>query len=123
MPILIGEASRRTGASIKAIRLYESLGLIGVPLRTGHYRMYNDEALATLRCIKQAQVLGFTLSEMRALRLPKSEGFDVARFEAAVQNKQSALAMQIEFYQKQIQDLAALQAQVASPSFCQPNTL
>jgi MerR family transcriptional regulator, copper efflux regulator len=118
MQVLIGEASRRTGASIKAIRLYESLGLIGVPLRRGRYRLYNDEALETLRCIKQAQGLGFTLREMQALRLPNTSNFDTACFSQAVQTKRAILEELIGLYQKQIVGLDALQRQIASPTFC-----
>ena len=34
----IGEIAHRTGASAKAIRLYESRGLLGVVARAGSYR-------------------------------------------------------------------------------------
>lgn len=38
--MFIGEVSRKTGLSIKAIRLYEELGLIQTPQRQGRYRIY-----------------------------------------------------------------------------------
>ena len=39
----IGRLSELTGATPKAIRLYESLGLIPVPRRQGAYRVYTDK--------------------------------------------------------------------------------
>lgn len=63
----IGEASRLTGASPKAIRLYENLGLIPSPARLGKYRVYGPTDVELIAIIKQAQYLGFRLSEMREL--------------------------------------------------------
>lgn len=63
----IGEASKRTGTTPKAIRLYEQLGLLPVPERKGKYRVYNDSDLDLITIIKTAQGLGFKLSEMKAL--------------------------------------------------------
>src|SRR5690554_5382293 len=39
----IGKLAEMTGATRKAIRLYESLGLIPVPSRNGNYRVYSDK--------------------------------------------------------------------------------
>ena len=38
----IGELSKRTGLSVKAIRLYEEKGLVKPPLRVGRYRVYQE---------------------------------------------------------------------------------
>lgn len=38
----IGEIARRTGASAKAIRLYEARGLLGAVARAGSYRQYGE---------------------------------------------------------------------------------
>ena len=61
----IGEVSAQTGASVKAIRLYESLGLLAKVQRQGRYRVYSDQHLTLVRLIMQAKDLGFTLGEMR----------------------------------------------------------
>jgi MerR family transcriptional regulator, copper efflux regulator len=121
MSVFIGEAAKQSGASIKAIRLYESLGLIDTPLRRGSYRLYSPQAIETVRCIKLAQTFGFTLSEMRSLRSSAGLGFDVTRFNDAIANKQAKLAALAAQCQKQIHNLQTLQMQVQSPEFCDEN--
>ena len=65
--MLIGQVSELTGASRKAIRHYESIGLIPVPQRRGSYRVYNDHDVTIISMIRQAQSLGFSLAELREL--------------------------------------------------------
>lgn len=60
----IGELAKRTGASPKAIRLYESLGLLGQVVRMGAYRVYAVEHVAQVKLIKQAQAMGFKLADV-----------------------------------------------------------
>ncbi len=68
--MFIGEIARRTGASPKAIRHYEALGLLGQVTRAGSYRVYTDDEVRQVELIRQAQSLGFRLSEL----LPALEG-------------------------------------------------
>ena len=63
----IGEIARLTGASAKAIRHYESLGLLGRVERAGAYRHYRNAELQQVQLIRQAQGLGFRLAELVAL--------------------------------------------------------
>lgn len=60
----IGDLSKRTGASRKAIYLYEELGLIPTPRRRGTYRVYAPEVIGMVETIRCAQTLGFTLREL-----------------------------------------------------------
>ena len=62
----IGEVSRRSGIGIEALRFYEKSGLLDRPSRTySGYRMYSAGVLDRLAFIKRAQVLGFTLEEIK----------------------------------------------------------
>jgi MerR family transcriptional regulator, copper efflux regulator len=57
----VGELSRRTGLSIKAIREYEALGLIYSAGRSeGNYRLFDDTALWCARGISDMRSVGLT---------------------------------------------------------------
>ncbi|PKB21088.1 MerR family transcriptional regulator [Janthinobacterium sp. 64] len=60
----IGEIARLAGTSPKALRHYETLGLLGDVRRSGAYRVYTQQDLAQVRLIRQAQALGFRLAEL-----------------------------------------------------------
>jgi DNA-binding transcriptional MerR regulator len=60
--------ARRTGLRTSALRYYEELGLLFPTGRTASgYRLYDPEAEQTVRFIQQAQRLGFSLNDIRAL--------------------------------------------------------
>lgn len=64
----IGQAAKASGASVKMIRHYETLGLLRKPARSfGNYRLYGPEDVHTLRFIKRARALGFSMAEIREL--------------------------------------------------------
>lgn len=62
----IGVVSRLTGASAKAIRHYEQLGLLPEAERKGSYRVYGEQEIQMIHLIREAQKLGFKLSEMKS---------------------------------------------------------
>lgn len=74
--VTIGEAAELTGLTPKAIRIYETKGLVTPIERTsGGYRTYGTEALAVLRFIRQAKSIGLRLDEIgRIIDLQRSEG-------------------------------------------------
>ncbi len=62
----VSDVGRQTGLSRKALRLYESMGLLEPAERTdAGYRMYDQEALRRIELINRAKVLGLTLAETK----------------------------------------------------------
>lgn len=64
----IGDAAAATGVSTKMTRYYEGIGVIKLALRTssGH-RVYIDAEIHTLRFVRRARVLGFSVKQISGL--------------------------------------------------------
>lgn len=64
----IGEAAAASGISAKSIRHYEESGLIPPAHRTfANYRLYSQADVHTLRFIKSARALGFSIPDIATL--------------------------------------------------------
>lgn len=67
-PVNIGEAARLSGVSPKMVRHYEGLGLLPRVARTDSgYRQYSENEVHTLRFIRRARDLGFSMEEIGEL--------------------------------------------------------
>ena len=76
----IGDVSKQTGLGIETLRFYEKAGILDRPARTDSgYRLYDAGVLERIAFIKQAQVLGFTLEEIRQLIDHKKAGENPCR--------------------------------------------
>ncbi len=67
-PVVIGQAARLSGVSAKMIRHYEALGLLpGVARTDGNYRLYGEADIHTLRFVRRARELGFSMADIAEL--------------------------------------------------------
>jgi len=93
-PVNIGDAARLSGVSAKMVRHYESLGLLPRVGRTDSgYRQYAETDVHTLRFIKRARDLGFSMDE-------------IAELVGLWQNRRRASANVRRVAQKHAEDLA-----------------
>lgn len=91
----ISEVARRSGASQKAIRLYEARGLLATVPRINRYRHYSDHDLNMVLLIRQAQALGFRLADVAALR--RADGsIDWAGVNALLAARQHAVRAEVQ---------------------------
>ncbi len=64
----IGQAAQASGVSAKMIRHYEQIGLFAQPRRTDSgYRQYSHGEVHTLRFIRRARDLGFSIPQIAEL--------------------------------------------------------
>lgn len=64
----IGRASKASGVSVKMIRHYEAIGLLPKVARTfANYRVYRESDVHTLRFIRRARALGFSMNDIQEL--------------------------------------------------------
>jgi MerR family copper efflux transcriptional regulator len=75
--LTIGRAARSAGVNVETIRFYERRGLIKQPRKpaNGGFREYDLGTLAHIRFVRQAQELGFSLSEVRELLSLRADPF------------------------------------------------
>jgi DNA-binding transcriptional MerR regulator len=68
MTMRAGQVADAAGVNRETLRYYERRGLLSSPHRSpGGHRLYDEQAVVTLRVIKAAQRLGFTLEEVADL--------------------------------------------------------
>ncbi|MEH6450938.1 MAG: MerR family transcriptional regulator [Oleispira sp.] len=98
----IGEASKKTGLSIKAIRFYEEKGLIVRPDRVGRYRVYKEIDIELLILIKEAKELGITLSQLKGIIVYTNGEVDWAIIKTFLAEVREQLLNQIEDIKKKV---------------------
>lgn len=63
----IGELARKTGKTVRALHLYEEMGLLSPTRSNGGFRLYGSDELARVYWISKLQDMGFKLSQIRGL--------------------------------------------------------
>ena len=67
--VTIAKAARQAGVGVETIRFYERRGLVEQPAKPSGsgFRVYSPEQIARIKFIRQAQQIGFSLSEIQEL--------------------------------------------------------
>ena len=62
----VGELAKAVGKTVRAMHLYEELGLLEPRARSeGGFRLYGPEAVDRIHWIVKLQAIGFTLAEIQ----------------------------------------------------------
>jgi DNA-binding transcriptional MerR regulator len=108
----IGELAAEFDVTPRAIRFYESEGLLA-PRREGQRRIYTPRDRTRLKLTLRGKRLGLTLSEIRDLIDMYEPGRDerpqLERFLAVLQAHRSALQRQREDIEAQLAEIAAFE--------------
>src|SRR4029079_17602946 len=91
----VGELAKAVGKTVRAMHLYEELGLLEPRSRSeGGFRMYGPEAIDRIHWIVKLQAIGFTLAEI--------QGF-VGDFQHADSGREATGRVRALFTEKQTQ--------------------
>ena len=71
--LTIGELARESGVTLRALRFYQSKGLLA-PQRNGSARIFSQADRDRLALILQGKRLGFTLTEIREMLTARARG-------------------------------------------------
>lgn len=110
----IGEVSRLSGASAKAIRHYEAMGLLGRVQRAGTYRCYEQDDVERIGLIRQALALGLRLAELQPVLVQGAPEPDWERLRLLIVAKREALARERARLQQLDLQLAAIDAEIGA---------
>ena len=104
----IGKLAKEAGVGVETVRFYERRGILDQPPKPPQgYRTYSERDLVTIKYVKEAQGLSFSLDEVQSL-FARAEGSGrgfCASVRAVARKKLSAV-------QKQIAELRRLEAKL-----------
>ena len=91
----VGELAKAVGKTVRAMHLYEELGLLEPRARSeGGFRLYGPEAVDRIHWLVKLQAIGFTLAEI--------QGF-VKDFQASGSGREATARVRALFTEKQAQ--------------------
>jgi len=102
----IGDLASSVGIDIQTLRYYESQGLLEEPQRLQNgYRDYPEDAIASLKFIKKAKLVGFTLKEIKELL-----AIQVTKDEYTCQEVKAFTQVKLDEISKKIKELTHIKS-------------
>jgi len=98
----IGELARRTGTTTRALRFYETQGLLAARRSANGYREYDEDDLQLVKEIQTLQTVGLTLDETRPFVDCLRSGHETG----------DSCASSIEVYRRKLEEADALLARL-----------
>jgi DNA-binding transcriptional MerR regulator len=108
----VGDLARETGKTVRAIHLYEELGLLKPAARSkGRYRLYTADGLVRIRWIGKLQEMGFSLTDIQQI-VRDWEGGGTAP--NAMRKMREVYAKKLEETRSHLNRLKALEREIES---------
>lgn len=109
----IGKLAEEAGVHVETIRYYERRGILAQPQKPENgWRTYGDDSLSTLRFVKRAQWMGFSLDEIEellTLRRDAGQGQTTAQAQGQIKAK-------LDEIQTKLDDLTSVRNKLQSLS-------
>lgn len=121
----VGDVARLTGKTVRALHLYEELGLLEPTLRSkGGFRLYSGDAIRRVRWITRLQDIGFSLPEIRDLlhdwKASSSAPTAMHRVHDLYRRKREETRLQVEKLRGLLGELEQSLAYLETCTSCEP---
>jgi DNA-binding transcriptional MerR regulator len=108
----IGDLARESGKTVRAIHLYEEIGLLRPAGRSkGRFRLYGSDAFVRIRWIGKLQDMGFSLTDIQAV---VREWEELASAPQAMVRMREVYRKKLDETREQIRKLEALEHEIES---------
>ncbi len=106
----VGELASRTDKTVRALHLYEEVGLLRPVERSrGGFRLYPAESVGRVRWIDKLQAMGYSLTAIKEL---SDSLADAGRAHEATAHLRAAYALKLRETQEQIARLQRLESEL-----------
>ena len=110
--VQVGDLARETGKTVRALHLYEEMGLLTPHARSkGRYRLYGPEAIVRVRWISKLQEVGLSLGAITEL---VRDWGSSASAPMAMEKMRREYQLRLEQTREQLQKLQALEVELVS---------
>ncbi|MDD9939267.1 MAG: MerR family transcriptional regulator [Myxococcales bacterium] len=127
-PLKVGELAKLCGKTVRALHLYEEMGLLVPTQRSkGRYRMYDADAVMRVRWIAKLQDMGFSLQDIRTMSQQWEQSGSapdaMAKVQALFEQKLAETQAQMQRLRMLSAELQASLEYLRTCPTCDPNRL